>query len=251
MKMSGNTILVTGGGSGIGRALAEKFHMLGNKLIIAGRNAERLERVAAAHAGMASLPLDISDGSAVSAFAARLTMDFPAINIVINNAGIMKSERMISAPDNLADAEAMVTTNLLGPIRLSSALLPHLLDQPDSAIINISSGLAFVPLASAPTYSATKAAIHSWSAAIRKQLEGSAVQIIEVAPPYVQTELLGTEQASDPAAMPLMEFIDEVIEILRVNPDAEEIIVDRCKPLRDAVKNGNYKEMLDGLAAAF
>jgi uncharacterized oxidoreductase len=251
MKMTGNTILITGGGSGIGRGLAEKFHALGNKVIIAGRNVARLVEVAAANPGMAIMALDIADGAGIEAFAKQVVADHPALNLVINNAGVMTPEQIDTDPATIAVTEATVITNLLGPIRLSLALLPHLSQQAEATIMTVSSGLAFVPLAMTPTYSATKAAIHSWTMAMRHRLKDSNVRMVEFAPPYVQTELMGKQQSVDPHAMPLDEFLDEVMAILASNPDAEEVIVDRCKPLRYAAENGNLAEVMAGLNGAF
>ncbi len=251
MKMTGNTILITGGGSGIGRALAKKFHASGNKVIISGRNKSRLNDVAAANSGMVAMELDICDAKSISSFAERIIADHPELNVVINNAGIMIPEQMTANPMDVAIADATVITNLLGPIRLSSALLPHLAQQADAIIMTVSSGLAFVPLAMTPTYSATKAAIHSWSMAMRHQLKDSSVRVVELAPPYVQTELMGEHQAVDPHAMPLVEFIDEVMAILTDDPNVEEVIVERCKPLRYAAENGNLSDIMAGLNGAF
>src|SRR5580693_8245196 len=158
MKITGNSILITGGGSGIGRGLAEAFHKLGNKVIIAGRRKQLLDETTAANPGMASAILNIEDADSVRAFAAKLVADFPGLNVVINNAGIMRPENLLTQTD-LTDAEATITTNLLGPIRLTTALLPQLVKQPSAAIITVSSGLAFIPMALTPTYNATKAAI--------------------------------------------------------------------------------------------
>jgi uncharacterized oxidoreductase len=251
MKMSDNTILVTGGGSGIGRVFAEKFYENGNTVIIAGRNKDRLNALAKANPGMAAMELDISDAAGVKSFAERILADYPALNIVINNAGIMVPEKMTGDPVDVGIADITVATNLLGPIRLSSALLPHLLKQTDATIMTVSSGLAFVPLAMTPAYSATKAAIHSWSMALRHQLRATSVRVVELAPPYVQTELMGAEQAVDPHAMPLAEFIDEVMTILANDPDVEEVIVEKCKPLRYAAENGNLNDVMAGLNSAF
>jgi uncharacterized oxidoreductase len=248
MKMNGNTILITGGGSGIGRALAEAFHGLGNTVIITGRRKSALDEVIAANPGMHAMTLDITDADAVNAFAADLAKAHPALNVVINNAGIMVPEKIADA-DYLKSAEETIATNLLGPIRLTAALLPHLLHQPDPTIVTVSSGLAFVPLVLTPTYSATKAGIHSYSMAIRQQLKGTPVKVIEIAPPYVQTHLMGENQAVDPNAMPLADFIAEVIDILTKNPDAAEVIVDRCKPLRFAAESGNFDAVFTGLNA--
>ncbi len=240
MKPTGNTILITGGGSGIGRGLAEAFHRLGNKVIIAGRRKQVLDETTAANPGMTSVALNIEDAASISSFAEKIIADFPTLNIVIHNAGIMRPEDFLNKPD-AADAEAIVTTNLLGPIRLTAALLPHLKKQPHATIMTVSSGLGFIPLALTPTYCATKAAVHSWSESIRYQLKSTNVEVVELAPPYVQTELMGSQQAADPRAMPLKDYLDEVINIIKTQPSATEILVERVKPLRFAASNGQEK----------
>ncbi len=245
MNITGNTILITGGGSGIGRGLAEALHAKGNTVIIAGRRERVLDEVTEANPGMQSMLLDIQDKADIAAFAKQAVERFPALNAVINNAGIMRPEQQI----DLGTAEDTIATNLLGPIRLTAALLPHLLAQPRASIVTVSSGLAFVPLAATPTYSATKAAIHSWSMALRHQLKATSVEVIEIAPPYVQTELLGPQQATDPDAMPLADFTDEVMAILEAAPASGEVIVERCKPLRFAAKNGQLETLFEALAS--
>lgn len=248
MHITGNTILITGGGSGIGRALAEALHAKGNQVIVAGRRESVLDEVTAANPGMASMLLDIQDKADIEAFARQIVERFPKLNAVLNNAGIMKPEN-VPAADNLAIAEETIATNLLGPIRLTTALLPHLLTQQNATVLTVSSGLAFVPLAGTLTYSATKAAIHSWSIGLREQLKNTSIGVIEIAPPYVQTELLGPHQAVDPAAMPLADFIAEVMTILETRPDAAEVIVERCKPLRYAEATGTFANVFAALNA--
>jgi uncharacterized oxidoreductase len=252
MQMNGNTILITGGGSGIGRGLSEAFHALGNQVIIAGRRQQLLQETIAANPGMKSVVFDIENADAMRSFAAELAKDYPALNAVIHNAGIMHPEELTAG--KVADAEAIITTNLLGPIRLTAALLPQLLAQPRATIMTVSSGLAFVPMAITPTYCATKAAIHSYTQSLRYQLRGSSVQVLELIPPYVQTELMGARQANDPHAMPLQEFIAETMNILKASPDATEICVERVKPLRFAERNGGYDAFVarfnDAMAAA-
>ena len=243
MNNQGNTFLITGGGSGIGRGLAEAFHQLGNHVIIAGRRADVLREVTDANPGMHAIELDIENPDTIAAFALRVRTEFPAVNVLINNAGIMRPETAAAAPGYLADAEAMIVTNLLGPIRLTAALLPHFLAQPRAAVMMVSSGLAFVPLAAFPTYCATKAAIHSYAVSLRHQLRETAVKVIEIAPPYVQTHLMGEHQASDPNAMPLQDFISEAMDILGQGPADGEVIVGRCKPLRFASENGSMAGM--------
>jgi len=241
MKTTHNTILITGGGSGIGRGLAEAFHRLGNQVIIAGRGQKSLDETIAANPGMKSVALDVSDPKSIQSFVARVTNDYPSLNVLINKAGIMRPENFLEASNDMSTAEKTVTTNLLGPIRLTAALLPLLRKQPRATIMTVSSGLAFVPFAVTPTYCATKAAIHSYTQSLRYQLKGTKVEVIELIPPYVQTTLMGDQQADDPRAMPLDEFIDEAMSILKSQPDVKEICVEKVYPLRFSAEQGQQK----------
>jgi uncharacterized oxidoreductase len=247
MNITDNTILITGGGSGIGRGLAEAFHRAGNQVIIAGRRREALKEVTDANPGIKAVSLDINNPAAIRAFGVQMASEFPKLNVIINNAGIMKPENLLSPSENLADAEAMVSTNLLGTMRLTSALLPLLRRQPKSTIMTVSSGLAFVPLAMTPTYCATKAAIHSYTLSLRWQLKDTTTEVIELIPPYVQTELMGPQQAADPRAMPLGDFLKETMQILKSQPGAMEVCVERCKPLRFAAESGKFEATFNGL----
>ena len=248
MNLSGNTILITGGGSGIGRGLAEALHALGNQVVIAGRRKQALEETTAANPGMKSLTLDIESPAAIREFAAQIAADYPALNVLINNAGIMRPEKLLAQQADLADAEAIVATNLLGPIRLIAALLPHLQNQPHSTIVNVSSGLAFLPLALTPTYCATKAAIHSYTLSLRYQLKATSIEVLELIPPYVQTHLMAG--AEDPRAMPLDKYLAEVMEILKTKPTPAEICVENVKPLRFSAESGRFDAIFQGLNAA-
>lgn len=241
MKTKDNTILITGGGSGIGRGLAEAFHRLGNQVIIAGRGQKTLDETTGANPGMKSVTLDVSDPKSIQSFAGQVTKDYPSLNVLINMAGIMQPENLLEKPDDLFTAEKTVTTNLLGPIRLTAALLPSLRRQPRATIMTVSSGLAFVPLAMTSTYCATKAAIHSYTQSLRYQLKATKVEVIELIPPYVQTTLMGDQQAEDPRAMPLDEFINEVMSILKSQPDVKEVCVKKVYPLRFAADGGQAK----------
>jgi uncharacterized oxidoreductase len=248
MNLTGNTILITGGGTGIGRGLAEQLHKLGNQIVIAGRRKKALDEATAANPGMKSITLDIEDPAAIRTFAAQAVASFPALNVLVNCAGIMRPENLLAQPSDLADAEATITTNLLGPIRLTAALLPHLQQQPHAAIVNVSSGLAFLPLALTPTYCATKAAIHSYTESLRYQLRGTQIEVLELIPPYVATYLM--DGADDPRAMPLDKFIAEVMQILKTQPTPTEICVENVKPLRFAAASGHYDAVFAGLNAA-
>ncbi len=242
MNPSGNTILITGGGSGIGRALAHEFHAAGNQVIITGRRQSALDETVAAHPGMVAMTLDMTDADAIAAFGARIVAEHRALNVVIHNAGIMVAEERIDLPT----AEAIITTNLLGPIRLTDAVLPHLLTRPAATLMTVSSGLAFVPMVATPTYSATKAAIHSWSLALREQLRGTSVELIELAPPGVQTTLM-PGQDINPHMLPLADFIAEVMALLGQQPALEEICVERTKLLRGAEARGEFAAVFKAL----
>ncbi len=248
MKITANTILVTGGASGIGLALALALHAQGNAVIIAGRRKALLDSVTADHPGLISRVLDVENPQAVAAFAAQVTQDYPGLNVLVNNAGIMRAEALAGGPAHLADAEAMIATNLLGPIRLTAALLPHLQRQPQATVINVTSGLAFVPLAVTPTYSATKAALHSYTQSLRHQLADSAVEVLELAPPMVQTDLM-PGQATNPLGMPLADYVAEVMGLLAQSPTPSEICVERVRFLRGAEAEGRFENVFAMLNA--
>ena len=241
MKMTDNTVLITGGGSGIGEKLAEEFHKLGNQVIIAGRTWEKLDETVAANPGMKAFAADLADSGSIKKLAADVTKEFPKINTLIHNAGMMKNEDLLDGEDVLTTAEMTINTNLLAPMRLTEELLPVLRKQTYATIMTVTSGLAFVPKADTPTYSATKAAIHSYTQSLRYQLRDTAIQVIELVPPYVATYLQGERQANDPMAMPLDEFIFEVMEILKTQPDAEEILVKKVHLQRFMAESGQEK----------
>ncbi|WEX10953.1 SDR family oxidoreductase [Chelativorans sp. AA-79] len=246
MKTTGNTILITGGGSGIGRELAQHFFELGNTVIVAGRRMETLVETIAGRDRMHAMILDVEDPKAISDFARRVTAEYPALNVLINNAGIMRREDLTRSRD-LRDAEETVVTNLLGPIRLTNALIDHLRGQPNAAIVNVTSGLAFVPLSSTPTYNATKAAIHSYTVSLRQQLKDK-VEVIELAPPAVRTELTPGQSARE-EYMPLDAFIDEAMALFQKQPTPKEILVERVGFLRWAEREGRFDHAVETLSA--
>lgn len=244
MNKSGNTILITGGGSGIGAALAQRFHDLGNTVIVAGRRQDALDATIAGRTNMHALTLDVESEAGITDFADRLLAAHPDVNVLINNAGIMRFEALDHSRD-LADAEATITTNLLGPIRVTNALIDHLAAKSGAAIVNVTSGLAFVPLVMTPTYNATKAAIHSYTVSLRTALEGK-VEVIELAPPAVQTGLTPGQETLE-GYQPLNEFIDEVMALFAQTPTPSEILVQRVKFLRNAEAEGRFDKTLQQL----
>jgi uncharacterized oxidoreductase len=246
MKPSGNTILITGGGSGIGEALAHRLHDAGNRVIIAGRRREALEKSAEGREGISVMQLDIEDPQAIRDFAQRVVADHPELNVLINNAGIMRFEGLDTRRE-LDDAEATITTNLLGPIRLIDALIDHLVTQSEPAIVNVTSGLAFVPLMRAPTYSATKAAMHSYSLSLRQALKGK-VDVIELAPPAVQTTLTPGQESRE-GYQPLEDFADEAFGLLMQQPTPNEVLVKNVQGFRHAEAQGKTDELVEMLAS--
>lgn len=247
MHWTGNTILVTGGGTGIGRGLAESLHRLGNQVVVAGRRRELLQAVVDANPGMGHLPLDQGDPGGVRRFVAEVTERYRGLNVVINNAAIMRVEDL--AVGDVAAAEAVVAVNLLGPIRLTAALLPALLARPRAAIINVTSALAFVPKAITPTYSATKAALHSYTESLRFQLRDTPVHVIEIVPPRVQTDIQDALEY-DPNTMPLDAFVAETMTLLQTQPQAREIVVERAEPCRLAAHAESYGRLYAAINTA-
>jgi uncharacterized oxidoreductase len=233
MKLTGNTIFITGGGSGIGRALAEALHQRGNQVIISGRRKGNLDETTKANPGMKSVELNVEDPASISAVARKLIADFPKLNVLINNAGIMQFDD-VAGPIDESVMVSTITTNLMGPIRMTSALVEHLKKQETAAVINVSSGLAFTPMAVTAVYCSTKAAIHSYTMSLRYKLKGTSVKVLEIAPPWVQTDLLNSK--NEPRAMPLGEFTDETMKVL--GTDAPEVLVERVKMLRNNVGPG-------------
>ena len=240
MQMTGNTIFITGGTSGIGRALAEQFHSLGNKVIIAGRRQALLDEVAATHPGIEGIALDISDAADIDRVAAQLIRDYPTLNVLVNNAGIMPFDDPSGRIDD-AVSRQILDTNLLGPIRLTSALIEHLKAQPRATIFHNTSVLAYVPIATNAVYSASKAALHSYALSQRFMLKGTSVSVQEIAPPWVDTDLI--KKSGDPRAMPLDAFIAETMKGLAT--DAPEVFVEAIRALRDNPGIGEHA-LIDG-----
>lgn len=239
MALTNRTILITGGNSGIGQALARDLQAKGNRIIITGRKQASLQTMLDANPAMAGYVLDVTDDMALAAFTTTVIADHPDLDVVILNAGIMESEDYTADAVNLDAAERTIATNLMAPIRMAAALLPHLRSRDQAALITVSSGLAFVPKATHAVYSATKAAIHSWTQSLRHQLRDTSVAVHEIAPPLVATDLTpGQSQLA--AAMPLQEFTDEVVGILSRDVIPDEVLVSRVSFQRNAEAESRY-----------
>ncbi|WP_405084963.1 SDR family oxidoreductase [Microbispora sp. NBC_01389] len=249
MDISGNTIFIPGSTSGIGLALAVALHDRGNTVIVGGRRADLLERIAAEHPGIGTVRIDTADAASIEAAAKDVLARYPDLNVLVTMAGIMRVEDRHRPESFLASAEAVVTTNLLGTIRLIAAFVEHLRAQPDATIVTVSSGLAFAPLKATPSYNASKAAIHMLSESLRLQLADTSVKVVELEPPSVRTSLLPGQEDSE-AAMPLDEFVAEVMELFETRPDAKEIQVERVKFLRYGEARGDYDQVVARLNAS-
>ncbi|GAB3817022.1 SDR family oxidoreductase [Kribbella italica] len=244
MKTTGNTIFLTGGTSGIGLGLARRFRDLGNTVIISGRRKDLLDRLAAEE-GFGTVELDVADPASIASAYGTVTTRYPETNVLITMAGVMRGENLRD-PEHLAVAEQTIEINLLGTIRTITAFLPFLEQRPDATIVTVSSGLAFTPLVLTPTYNATKAAVHSYTESLRAQLAGSGVQVIELVPPAVQTNLF-EGQDPDPTWMPLEEYLDESVQLFADQPEAREILVERVKFLRNSELENRYDETFAAL----
>ncbi|HEY2080130.1 MAG TPA: SDR family NAD(P)-dependent oxidoreductase [Streptosporangiaceae bacterium] len=249
MNISANTIFIPGSTSGIGLALALELQARGNTVIVGGRRAELLSQIAAAHPGLDTVQIDTADPASID-FAAKEVLDrHPDLNILVTMAGIMRIEDWRQPESFLDAAESVITTNVLGPIRLIAAFIEHLRAQPDATIVTVSSGLAFAPLKATPSYNASKAAIHMLSESVRLQLAGTTVKVVELVPPAVRTSLLPGQEASQ-FAMPLDEFVTEVLALLQARPGASEIQVERVKFLRYGEARGDYDRVVETLNAS-
>ncbi len=243
MNISGNTIFIPGSTSGIGLALALALQARGNTVIVGGRRADLLGQIAAEHPGLDTVVIDTADAASIAAAAAQVLDRHPDLNVLIPMAGIMRVEDWRKPESFLASAESVLTTNVLGPVRLIAAFVEHLRSRPDATIITVSSGLAFTPLGATPSYNASKAAIHMLSESIRLQLADTSVRVVELEPPSVRTGLLPGQEDNE-VAMPLDEFIAEVMALLETQPGAREIQVERVKFLRYGEARGDYDQVV-------
>jgi short-subunit dehydrogenase involved in D-alanine esterification of teichoic acids len=246
MNISGNTIFIPGSTSGIGLALALALQARGNTVIVGGRRADLLDKIAAEHPGLDTVVIDTTDPASIESAARQVLDRHPDLNVLIATAGIMRAEDWHKPESFLASAESVVTTNVLGPVRLIAAFIEHLQTRPDATLITVSSGLAFTPLAVTPSYNASKAAIHMLSESIRLQLADTSVKVVELVPPSVRTALMPGQEDNE-VAMPLDEFIAEAMALLEAQPDAKEIQVERVKFLRYGEARGDYDQVVAAL----
>ncbi|AOW85276.1 MULTISPECIES: SDR family oxidoreductase [Streptomyces] len=248
MDISGNTVFIPGSTSGIGLALALRLQARGNTVIVGGRRAELLERIAAEHPGLDTVRIDTTDPASITAAAKQVLAAHPDLNVLVTMAGVMHAEDWHDPASFLATAESTVVTNVLGPIRLIAAFVEHLRTRPDATVMTVSSGLAFAPLKITPSYNASKAAIHMLSESVRLQLADTSVKVVELEPPSVRTALLPGHEDNE-HAMPLDEFVTEVVDLIETRPDAKEIQVERVKFLRYGEARGDYDQVVEALNA--
>ncbi len=249
MNFTDKKLLITGGNSGIGRAIAEALQARGNRIVVTGRNPATLQEVLAANPRMAGYEIDVTDTDALDAFVDTVLAEHPDLDGAILNAGIMEREDLRADTVDIDVAERTIATNLLAPLRLAARLLPHLRGRPEAALVTLSSGLAFVPRADSPSYCATKAAIHSWTQSLRHQLRDTSVSAIEIVPPLVATELT-PGQSRIPQAMPLSDFVAEVVDRLCAQPTPDEVLVERALFQRNAETEGRFDAAFERINAA-
>jgi len=238
MNLSNNTVFITGATAGIGRGLVEAFYKLGNKVIISGRRRALLDEVTGLNPGMEAIELDMTNMASIESAAAWLKTHHPTLNVLINNAGIMPFDDPSLELDD-AVVQSVVATNLLGPMRMTSLLIEHLKAQAASTIIHNTSVVAFLPLATNAVYSATKAAMHSFTQSQRFALRNTSVRVIEVAPPWVNTDLIF--KSDDPRAMPLDAFIEDTMAQLAT--DTDDIYVERVREILTHPRNTEYERV--------
>lgn len=243
MDISGNTIFIPGATRGIGRELALALHAKGNEVIIGGRSHDALEEIASEHPTIGVVQIDTANPQSIITAAKYITSKYPNLNVIITMAGIMRIEDWRRPDSVLTSSEEIINTNVLGTIRLIAAFLEHLISQPAATVMTVTSGLAFVPLKATPTYNASKAAVHMLTESLRLQLAQTSVRLVELQPPAVQTDLVPGQKESD-FAVPLDEYISEVMHLLETQPDANEIQVEWVKRLRYAEARGEYDHVV-------
>lgn len=209
--MQGNTILITGGASGIGLELVKQLTPLKNTILITGRDQNKLDKAKKLYPNIHTFQSDVSDPKAITALFEKVIKEFPDLNVLINNAGVMKEINFHTGSEDLVELTKEIDINFAGPVRMTKKFLPHLKKKSTAAIVNVSSGLAFTPLPLSPVYCATKAAMHSFSLSLRVQLKKTNVKVFELAPPATQTELLGEFNPEDMKGISIMK-VEKMVE---------------------------------------
>ena len=255
MRLTGNTVLITGGTSGIGLELALQLLKLNNRVIVTGREQEKIDALATEHPDLVAIKSDVSEPAAIAQLYETVTRDYPDLNILVNNAGIMRKINLQERGADLEDITREVNVNLNGPIRMVKQFLAHLKSKPNAAIINVSSGLAFVPFPISPIYSATKAGVHAFTRALRVQLKKTQIRVFELAPPSTQTPLQHAFSATDVKAssnMDVKTLVEKTLEGLQrdrleIRPGSSNVLhlLSRFAPkLALRMTSGPVKEML-------
>ncbi|WP_349775051.1 SDR family NAD(P)-dependent oxidoreductase [Curtobacterium sp. MCSS17_015] len=242
MDTTNSTVFIPGATSGIGLALALRLQAAGSTVVVGGRRQALLDSLSEEH-GFDTVQVNVADADSIRQAADSVLGTHPELDTLVTMSGIMRNEDLRD-PGHMRDAIETIQTNLVGTIRLIDAFLPHLLARPAATIMTVTSGLAFVPLTATPTYNATKAGVHSYTQALRQQLVGTSVSVLELAPPAVQTDLMGGE---DFGGMPLAEFADEVMSLIESGA-APEILVQNVQPLRWAERDGTHQHILEMMA---
>ncbi|MFJ8545027.1 SDR family oxidoreductase [Streptomyces sp. NPDC093586] len=244
MDLSNRTVLIVGGTSGIGRELARRFAAAGSTVAVGGRSAEALEELS--DEGIATFGVDVTDGASVARARDAVLARYPELDTVVTMSGVMLLEDLRD-PGHFEAARTTIETNLVGTIRVIDAFTPHLVGRGSGTFVTVTSGIAFLPFPPMPTYAASKAAVHAYSEALRVQLDGTGVSVVELVPPAVATA--GQEKVN-PAALPLDDFATEVMQLLAQNPTPDEILVERVHMHRWAERDGTYDELVAQRARA-
>ncbi|GAA3658464.1 SDR family oxidoreductase [Microbacterium marinilacus] len=233
MDISGRTVLIVGGTTGIGRALAQRFVDAGSTVIVGGRNTEQVE-------SLETVRVDVTDPASVLTARDEVLATHPELDVIVTMSGVMLTEDLRD-PGHIAQAETTIAVNLLGTIRVIDAFTPHLLGRATGDIITVSSGIGFLPFPLMATYGASKAAVHSYTESLRAHLAGTGITVTELVPPAVAN---AGQEKLNPNALPMGDFLDEVLGQLTQNPTPNEIVVERAKTLRWAEHDDTYAELL-------
>jgi len=238
VDLSDRTVLVVGGTSGIGRELARRFAAAGSTVAVAGRSPRALAELAGE--GFGTVALDVTDDASVTEARGAVLARYPGLDTVVTMSGVMAMEDLRD-PAHFETARTTVDTNLLGTVRVLDAFTPHLVGRGAGTFVTVTSGIAFLPFPPMPSYAASKAAVHAYSEALRAQLDGTGVDVVELVPPAVATA--GQEKVN-PNALPLDDFLSEVMELLSQDPTPREILVKGVLGHRFAERDGTYDDLV-------